>query len=61
MLYAFNPITGDHVMSGDGHMTCLGKVKQMMMLPHLDHTHSHILLYITQDAKVRHIVITMTS
>ena len=59
MLYAFNPISGDHmtfegdhVTSGDGHMTCLGVVRQLMVLPHLDHTHSHTLLYVTQDMKV---------
>ena len=34
-------------------MTCLGAVKQMMMLPHLDHTHSHVLLYMTQDLEVK--------
>ena len=59
MLFAFNPITGDHVTldgdhvtSGDNHMTCLGAVRQLIVLPHLDHTHSHVLLYITKDMKV---------
>ena len=55
----FNPLTGghvtldgDHVMSGDGHMICLGPVLQMMVLPQLDHTHSHVLLYLTRDMQV---------
>jgi hypothetical protein len=59
VLFAFNPINGDHVTldgdhvtSGDNHMTCLGAVRQFIVLPHLDHTHSHVLLYITKDMKV---------
>ena len=64
MVHAFNPLTGDHmtvdgdhVMPGDSHMTselqCLGRVRQMLLLPHLDPTHSRILLLMMYDNQVR--------
>ena len=40
-------------MSGDSQVTCLGEVKQVLLLPHLDHTHSHVLLYMNQDLEVK--------
>ena len=49
-------LDGDHMTSGGDHMTCLGAVKQMMVLPHLDHTHSHVILYVTKDMKVLNII-----
>ena len=42
-------------VSGDSQVICLGEVKQVLLLhvPHLDHTHSHVLLYMNRDMEVK--------